>query len=223
MSDHRSQPSAGAESGDSSPRDDQQPEEHTVELSASDILSVQPAEAPTGPMSQVDAETTQVLELRRLQAAARADDVRTTSEAQAHEETTSAFDIPAELLERMESTIERPRPRERADSAEVVSAPNDDPKTLKLEAVSGPPTEKFQAVGTRPLPRVSEPDEDTNSHDTTSEYAPGQFVEMDEEGFATFIARTEADGSIALPDAVFGDASNKEGLLVFVKLKALGS
>lgn len=229
MSDHRSQPSAGAESGDTTLRDKMQSDEHTVELSAADIVAVDQADMPLGPMAGTG-ETTQVLEARRLQAATAADDVRATGEADAYDETTNAFDVPAALLAKMERTAEQPGLRERLDSIEVL---DEGSRTTKMSAITGPPTQKFQAVNTQPLPRI---DDDTNAEqrapqedapapieEATSEYAPGRFFEVDKDGFATFIARTDADGNIELPDAVFGDAGPKEGSMVLVKIKTLPS
>ncbi len=208
MTDDRLDQLSGVEDAEATLRDDMQGESGPIELSASDIEALEPAE-----------ETTQVIERSRLEEASSADvtneELRTTLQNQAVDAMTTERHVPEELLNRALPTRER-RQRLRRDSAgEVVEHDNE---TRQFEAIPGPKTEKMQAIGTRPLPRVDDPEE-TAVRGTDS----GEWAELDEEGFLTFIARTDAQGRVTLPKALFADEEPAEGVMVFVRVKNLKS
>jgi hypothetical protein len=189
MADERLEQLSEVEDSETTLRDNEQGNNHerprdadgTVELSASDIVAIEPA----------DAETTQVIERSQLQEQASADataeSLRTTAESAASSEMTFEHRVPEELLE----------------------------KTM-------PKTQKMQAVGTQPLPRVDETAETDDPEQTAVRSTDsGEWAELDDEGFYTFIARVDGEGCVKLPEVLFEGREPGGGVMVFVRAKAL--
>ena len=198
MTDDRLDQLSQVDDAEQTLRDPMHDEDGPIELSASDLVAID---------SDEDQEATQVIERSRLEqqssADATDDDLRTTVPTDIGDGMTSEHRIPDELLQRSLPTRDQPQRLKRGDS------------TDQFEAIQGPKTEKMQAVGTRPLPRLEDP-ETTVVRDTGS----GEWAEVDDEGFYTFIARTDEEGRVMLPSDLFGDGERK-GVMVFVRAKNL--
>lgn len=154
MTDDRLDQLSQVEDADTTLRDNQHPVDEPIELSASDLVALDPDEADEH--GEPEAEATLVIERSAIEEASKADatkeDLRHTAQNEAVDAMTAERSIPDELLNKSLRTQERRRvelsaPTEPAD-------PEHGQKTLKFEAIGGPKTEKMQAVGTQPLPQI---------------------------------------------------------------------
>ncbi|QDG51433.1 hypothetical protein FIV42_11970 [Persicimonas caeni] len=187
---------------------DRPPADEPIELSASDLIALD-ADEP-------EEEATLVIERSQVEGAdATRDDLRNTTTNEAIDAMTTERSIPQELLDQSLRTAERQRPLLQARSDEADG--EEGAKTLKFEAISGPKTEKMQAVGTQPLPAVEDDPEATAVRSTDS----GAWAEVDEEGFFTFMVRPDAEGRVTLPKALFAGRDPAEGVMVYVRAKNL--
>lgn len=188
-------------------RDDMQEDSGPIELSASDLVAIDPEES--------DPETTQVIERSRIEGKlgvdATTENLRQTMQSDPVNEMTAERNIPDELIDRSQRTRERRRLELRDPSDSEIGM-----KTLKFEPIEGPKTEKMQAVGTQTLPPVDDPDATAvRSIDS------GTWAELDDDGFYAFVVRPDAEGRITLPSAVFGDGDPADRAMIYVRCKNL--
>ena len=192
-----------SDDGDTTLRDKPQNSEGTVEISSADIEPLDPSEGQESSVAEsVDEESTQLIELGRLEQSVAEDvseeadaELRTTSEiqtddVQAHEEATSAYRVPQELLDATRDTGE----------------PSDYKATTELPTASD--TQKMEAV--------SVPEE------TVERSIVDDWVEVDEQGWHTFVTRAGEDGHVTLPKEVVEALVGSEETALLIKVKKFG-
>jgi hypothetical protein len=194
MDDERLEQLSGVENSEATLRDEPSDDDETVELSISDIEALGPVDVPSHAVSRAestDSETTDVIERGQL------------------EQTSPANPTADNLRATAESSVDSELTFEHHVPEEVLE------KTV-------PTTQKMQAIGTRPMPKIESPEETDDPERTAVRSTDsGEWAELDDEGFYTFIARVDEEGRIKLPEVLFEGREPGDGVMAFVRAKTM--
>jgi hypothetical protein len=145
-------------------------------------------------VEEVESDTTQVIEQSQLECLA-------SDDSEVEEPTTELCE--ADL-----------RTTTQHEAVQGMTTERQVPEALLDETVAK--TQKMKAVGTQPLPSVDVAEE-TAVRSTDS----GEWAELDDEGFYTFIASVDDQGRVKLPRVLFEGREPGDGVTVFVRAKVL--
>lgn len=130
-------------------------------------------------------------------------------------ERTNTFDVPDELLSKSVRTTEQRQRIERDEAGDIVIATGEsttgESKTIKMETLDSQPiTTRMPAIGAQPEVTVERP------------LSEGSRVEIDKEGYHTFIIHVGEDRKVELPAELFGE-DGEDGALLVIKAKRLSA